>query len=89
MNVDQLHKILTEYPMSMKLKVVVDGALAEETTVVQTIIKLQYEQFKARPGDRTDLLLNYFGRSNCIVRERGDFTDDVAGYKRWLELDLR
>jgi hypothetical protein len=92
MNAEQLKKILEEYSPSMKLKIIVDREVLIETTVIETVLKVQYEDLKCRPGDRPVTVLTIFGRSDCIVRERGDFTDDVAGappYKRWLELDLR
>ena len=39
-----------------------------------------------------DASVSFFGRSECIIRERGEFTDDVAGappYRQWLEIDMR
>lgn len=84
MNVEQLTSILKEYPMSRKLLVVIDGQTMRETSVAEAVCDL----IQAQPSE----LLTFFGRNNCIIRERGDFTNDVAGaapYKQWLEIDLR
>lgn len=83
MNTEQLTTILNEYPMSRKLVVIVDGKPAWETTVIEVLLKLTSEPPSA---------LTIFGRDACIVRERGEFTDDVCGatpYRDWLEIDLR
>lgn len=92
MHITQLKDILREYPESRLLRVVADRDLIRETTVGLMLLDLIYAQIKARPGDRDELLLTYFGRSNLIVRERGEWTDDVAGaasWREWVELDLR
>ena len=84
MNVDQLRSILGEYPPSMRLIIVVEQQTMWEMTVVEILLELM-----AKPEHE---LLAFCGRDNCIIRERGEFTDDVAGappYRKWLEIDLR
>lgn len=84
MNNEQLRSILAEYPLSLRLDVIVERERALETTVAEMICKLMDKP----PGG----LLTFCGRSECIIRERGERTDDVAGaapYRKWLEMDMR
>jgi hypothetical protein len=84
MRVGQLQSILNEYRPSMKLIVIVEQQRLLQTTVVEMLIKLVDQPREA--------LLTFYGRSDCIIRERGEATDDVAGappYREWLEIDLR
>lgn len=84
MQVEQLKLILQEYPMSRPLKIVVEKKVMLETTVVQLLTKL----IDIPPNG----WLAFCGRHDVIIRERGDFTDDVAGappWKCWLEMDMR
>jgi hypothetical protein len=85
MNAKQLETILLEYPPSRKLIVVVDGHPAQETTVVEMIIKL---------GSAHDPSVNFFGRDSCIIRERlkkegPDDKHSIPFSIEWLEIDLR
>jgi hypothetical protein len=55
-----------------------------ESTVFETMCKLMKE-----PAEASVFI---FGRGDCILRERGEMTDDVAGappYREWLEMDMR
>jgi hypothetical protein len=84
MNVDQLRSILNEYRPSMRLDVLVDRKAKLGTTVAELMAKLIDQPPNA--------LLTFYGLSDCIIRERGEFTDDVAGappYREWLEIDMR
>lgn len=84
MNVEQLKSILSEYRSSMRLVIVVERQTLLETTMVEMLLKLMPQPPTA--------LLTFYGRSDCIIRERGEPTDDVAGappYREWLEIDLR
>jgi hypothetical protein len=84
MRVGQLQSILNEYRPSMKLIVTVEQQRLLQTTVVEMLIKLA-----AQPREA---LLTFYDRSDCIIRERGEATDGVAGappYREWLEIDLR
>jgi hypothetical protein len=84
MNVEQLESILNEYPPSMRLDVMVERKAMLGTTVVELLLKLMEQ-----PPDAS---VTFYGLSDCIIRERGEFTDDVAGappYREWLELDMR
>lgn len=92
MHIQQLKDILREYPQGRLLRIVAERVLLREITVAEMVLDLTYAQIKARPGDRDALLFMYFGRENLIVRERGEWTDDVAGaapWRDWVELDLR
>lgn len=80
MNTEQLRSILLEYPMSLRLDVIVEGQRALETTVCEMIIKLMDQP--------QDGLLTFCGRSNIIVRERG-FNSCLAPFRPWLEMDMR
>jgi hypothetical protein len=84
MNVEQLKSILDEYPMSMRLTVTVRQQELLATTVVELLSKLMTQL----PGAS----LTFFGRNDCIIRERVDPHNNAHGtliVKRWLELDLR
>jgi hypothetical protein len=84
MNVEHLQRILTEYRPSMRLVVTVAQEKMMETTVAEMITILM-------PQPR-DECFSFFGLSECIIRERGEPTEDVAGappYREWLELDMR
>lgn len=81
MNVEQLKSILSEYPMSLRLDVIVERTKVLETTVAEMVCKLMPE-----PQNE---LLTFFGRSNCIIRERGFNTSVAPPYKPWIEIDLR
>lgn len=62
MQTEQLRRILNEYPMSMRLNVIVDKTVAQETTIIEMLLKL---------GDVPDeSLVSWCGFSNCIIRER-------------------
>ncbi len=86
MKVDQLKRILLEYPMSLRLSIVVERCNALETTVVEMILKL---------GDLPqDALLTFCGLSSCILRERVEEpklnpSGTLILGKRWLEMDMR
>jgi hypothetical protein len=57
-------------------------------TVIEMIIKLLEQETPEGP----DPVLSIFDCSDCIVRERGEAIDDVAGaapWRDWIELDLR
>lgn len=84
MIVEQLLVILKEYPPSLRLDVIVEGQIIRRTTVIEMCIKLM--------SQRPSALLIFYACPNCIVRERGERTEDVAGappYRQWLELDMR
>ena len=84
MNVEHLHRILSEYRPDMKLTILVNGATLMEADVSAVITTLM-----SQPPDAS---VSFFERSECIIRERGEFTDDVAGappYRQWLEIDMR
>lgn len=80
MNNEHLQSILREYPMSMRLDVLVEKKTALETTVVEMLIKLAQEPPKA--------LLTFCGLSNCILRERS-INADRPTHREWLEMDMR
>lgn len=85
MNAGQLKDILLEYPGSRKLKVIVQKEVVMEMTVIELIIKLL-------ECEKIEALFTFFGFDNCIVRERGEMINDVAGaapWRDWIELDLR
>jgi hypothetical protein len=46
------------------------------------VIEVLIELMKTPPGE----LLNFYGRSDCIIRERGG---EALPYKSYLEIDLR
>lgn len=84
MNNEQLQSILREYRPSMKLVVMVEKKSVLETSVAEMLIRLI-----AQPRDAS---LTFCGRPDCIIRERGEDTDDVPGaapYREWLEMDMR
>lgn len=85
MNAEQLKAILSEYPPSMKLVVVVEKKRVLVTTVVEMLIKLM--------GQPQDASLTFCGRNNCIIRERADKTEHQGELVRcvpgWLEMDMR
>lgn len=87
MHVDQLTKILNEYPPSRRLKVVVDHVVLLEMTVIEMLLKLEHDRAKA--GDQPNLLLTYFGRADGIVRERITNQGGFALPLEWVELDLQ
>lgn len=80
MNNDQLQSILREYPMSLRLDVIVAGEKMLETTVVEMLVKLMEQPQSA--------LVTFCGRSSAIVRERG-FNSGLPPYKPWIEMDMR
>jgi hypothetical protein len=94
MDVEQLLSILHEYPGSRMLKVIVDRREVQSMTVIEMLLKLTHEttyaDIKSRPGDRykVKLILTYFDRSDCIVRERREERPDQPPLE-WVELDLR
>jgi hypothetical protein len=52
-----------------------------ETTVAEMICKLI--------GQPPDALATFFGRSNCILRERDDPLASRGPHSKWLEMDMR
>lgn len=80
MNNDQLQTILRQYPMSLRLDIIVEGERMLETTVVELLLKLMEQPQSA--------LVTFCGRSCVIVRERG-FNSGLPPYKPWLEMDMR
>ncbi len=83
MDAEQLKTVLSEYPMSRRLVVIVDGSPVWETSVAEVVIKLMREM-RAPSG----VLVTILGRDSCIVRERDNFSSAFPGNK-WLEIDLR
>lgn len=84
MNAEQLKTILTEYPPTRKLNVIVDGRPAWETTVSEIVLRL------GREPENT--LVTLFGRDSCIIRERVEDLDAPPGaspIRKWLEIDVR
>jgi hypothetical protein len=90
MNAEQLKKILREYPPNRKLRIIVDGATMQETTVLETLVTLIRET--EGEGVFTPVSMSIFGRDSCIIRERIEDLDAPPGAaptKTWLEMDLR
>lgn len=84
MNVEQLQKILREYPPERRLNLLVDGELVQSTTVLEIRHKLEW----LSPHAYTTI----FGRDSCIFRERVEDLDAPPGAaqtRKWLEIDLR
>ena len=83
MNVEQLRIILAEYPMSMRLVVTVEKRPLLETTVVEMTIKLMKEPLET--------WVAFFGRRDCIIRERvkEPLVGEKARREEWLEMDMR
>jgi hypothetical protein len=68
----------------MRIVVTVEQQRLLETTVVEMTLKLMTQPPKA--------IVTFYDRRECIIRERGEETNDVAGappYREWLEIDLR
>jgi hypothetical protein len=81
---EHLSLILNEYRPSMRLDIIVEREKVMETTVLDLMCKLISE-----PPSSS---VHFCGRGDCILRERGEATDDVAGaapYRTWLEMDMR
>ena len=84
MQCEHLKSILGEYPMSRPLNVVVGRDVLLKTTVVEMLIRLAEQPPEG--------LLTFCGRTDIILRERMEPTEDVAGappIRHWLEMSLR
>ena len=81
MIVEQLKRILAEYPMSMRLVMTIEQQRLLETTVVELLTKLI--------GQSPTALVTYYDRRECIIREHVGHDAENRPNAGWLEIDLR